>query len=220
MKITILCTSPQHPVNRHIQTWMRKHERDHVIQLLRTRAELQGGDVLFLISCAEIVRAKDRALFKHTFVLHASDLPKGRGWNPHIWAVVGGATEITVTLLEAEDKVDTGAIWAQVKVPIPKHFLWNELNEALFVAEFDLMDTVIQGMGAISPREQAADIEPTYHRLRTPADSRIDPDATLRDQFDLVRVCDPDRYPAYIDMHGIRYALRLTKMGPADPKPE
>ena len=199
---------------------MQRNATAHEIELVRSRNELQGGDILFLISCAEIIRLKDRALFRHTLVLHASDLPKGRGWNPHIWAVVNGATEITVTLLEAEDKVDTGAIWAQAKVPIPKHYLWDELNEALFVAEFELMDKVLVDLGTIVPRKQPTDEEASYHRLRTPEDSHLDPNRTLTDQFDLLRVCDPDRYPAFFDLHGVRYAIRLKKIGLAGHSPE
>ncbi len=176
MKITILCTSSGHPVNDHIHGWMDRMEGTHEIQLVRSRKELIGGDILFLISCGEIIRAQDRALFAYTFVLHASDLPKGRGWNPHIWAIVEGSSELTVTLLQAEDKVDTGAIWGQIKVPVPKHFLWDEINEALFVAEFKLMDSVLVGIDSINPVPQSTEVEPTYHRLRTPEDSRLDPD--------------------------------------------
>ena len=68
---------------------------------------------------------------------HASDLPKGRGWSPHIWQVLEGKQEIRVSLLEAEDAVDSGAIWHQNKLVIPQSALWDEVNEALFDAELN-----------------------------------------------------------------------------------
>ncbi len=216
MKITILSTSSTHPVNEWIGAWMRKHGAQHSIDLVRSRKELSKGDVLFLVSCGEIVTSKDRAPYEHTFVLHASDLPKGRGWNPHIWAVVNGETEVTVSILEAEDRVDTGAIWGQLVVPIPKHFLWDEINKAVFDAEFALMDLVVTGIDTIEPRLQATDIEPTYHRLRTPLDGRLDPKKSIADQFDLMRVSDPERYPAFIEMDGYKFTLRLERVGPVD----
>jgi len=216
MRITILCTSHTHPVNARIETWMAWRSKDHQVDLVRTRKELTQGEVLFLISCGEIITKKDRDQYGHTFVLHASDLPKGRGWNPHIWAVVNGANEITVTLLEAEDKVDTGAIWGQLVVPIPKHLLWNELNEALFDAEFKLMDMLVDSLGSIQPRAQAEDVEPTYYRLRRPSDSELDPQRSIAEQFDLLRVCDPDRYPAYIQLNGHRYTVKVEKVPSID----
>ena len=66
------------------------------------------GDILFLVSCSEIVKKDIRMKFRHTLVLHASSLPKGRGWSPHIWEILNGADQIVISLLEAEDKIDSG----------------------------------------------------------------------------------------------------------------
>lgn len=214
MRITVLCTSPHHPVNAHIERWMALHASAHEVSLLRRRDELVGGDVLLLISCGEIIGARHRALFRHTFVLHASDLPKGRGWNPHIWAILEGATEVTVSMLEAEDKVDSGAIWGKRRILVPKHWLWHEVNEAVFEAEFALIDDVLRRIGTDAGTPQPEDEAPTYYRLRHPEDSRLDPNASIASQFDLLRICDPERYPAFFDLHGHRFALRLERIGP------
>ena len=71
---------------------------------------LVGGDILFLISCNEPISKDVRALFRATLVIHASDLPLGRGWSPHIWQVLEKKRFIKVTLLEAADLVDSGSI--------------------------------------------------------------------------------------------------------------
>ena len=39
----------------------------------------------------------------------------------------------------------------------------------------------------------------------------IDPDKTIAEQFDLMRVCDPDRYPAYFNYLGYKYVIRIEK---------
>ncbi|HEY8995231.1 MAG TPA: hypothetical protein VIM71_11255, partial [Lacunisphaera sp.] len=52
--------------------------------------------------------------------------------------------------------------------------------------------------------------EPSYYPRRRPVDSRLDPDKTLREQFNLLRACDPDRYPAYFEVAGRRYEVRVT----------
>ena len=74
---------------------------------------LAGGEILFLVSCNEIIGKDVRDRYMATLVIHASDLPKGRGWSPHIWQIIEGKKEIMVSLLEAEDAVDSGAIWAK-----------------------------------------------------------------------------------------------------------
>lgn len=212
MKIDILCSSADHPVNEYLKRWIFEHERDHDISLCREKADLRGGDILFLIHCTEMIDKNTRDRFCRSLVTHASDLPKGRGWSPHIWQVLEGKQEIRVSLLEAEDAVDSGAIWHQNKLVIPQSALWDEVNEALFDAELKLMNFALTAIKDIQPEPQNAEGSITYYRKRTPADSKLDPDLSIRSQFDLMRICDPDRFPAYFELHGQNYKIRLEKM--------
>ena len=110
MKVSIVCSSRLHPIFPKLEEWCEQNKEQNDITLVERVDQLDGGDVLFLISCSELVNAKIRSLFRSTLVLHASNLPEGRGWSPHIWEIINGRNLITVSLLEAEDKVDTGAI--------------------------------------------------------------------------------------------------------------
>lgn len=212
MKITILCTDPSHPVNAHLEEWRDHQSAVHQVDILREKSELKGGDLLFLISCGQLIGEPQRRLFGKTLVIHAADLPKGRGWSPHIWQIIEGRTEITVSLLEAEDKVDSGDIWRKITLDIPKHFLWDEINQALFQAECELMDYAVEHFNDIVPRIQDENQEATYYPKRTPADSEVDPKQSLAEQFDLIRVCDPDRFPAFFNIRGHKYKLILEKI--------
>ena len=212
MRITILCSSHDHPVNAMLYVWIARHQTVHEIALARSKNELTHGDVLFLISCTEIITASDREKFTKTLVIHASDLPKGRGWSPHIWEILNGAEDVTVTLLEAEDRVDSGAIWKKLCVAIPKHALHNEINEILFGVEMDLMDFAIQEFPVARPQGQDPTAEPNYYTRRTLADSEINPLQTLVSQFDLIRVCDPVRFPAHFSLHGHCYKITIEKI--------
>ena len=111
MNITILCSSKEHPVYPYLDNWVKKHSTSHHISLLKSLDDVIGGDLLFLISFTKIVKHNIRKKFKHSLVIHASDLPKGRGWSPLVWQILQGYTKITVTLFEAVDEVDAGIIW-------------------------------------------------------------------------------------------------------------
>lgn len=212
MKITLLCSDDRHPVNAHLVRWMMSNNAKHEIVLVRQKKDLSGGDILFLISCTEILQAEDRAGYGASLVLHASDLPRGRGWSPHIWQIIEGAHEITLSLIEAGERVDSGRIWCQTKFPVAKDALWDEINQRLFDAEIELIDSVVQGFDACVPRAQNPEVAPTYYPRRTPADSRIDPQQSIASQFDKIRVCDPQRFPAFFELHGCRYTINLEKV--------
>ncbi|WP_417596837.1 formyltransferase family protein [Oceanospirillum sp.] len=211
MKISFLCSNAQHPVNRYLQRWISANEHDYQIELVRDKNALTGGELLFLISCSQVVNTQDRAQYTYTLVLHASDLPKGRGWSPYIWDIINGAHEITVTLLEAEDKVDSGRIWQKKRVPLTEDMLWDEINNQLFAAELELIDYAVANFQTIQPETQSCQIEPTYYPKRSPEDSQIDPHKTIAEQFNTLRICDPKRFPAYFELHGKRYNIILEK---------
>lgn len=212
MNISILCSSRLHPVYQYLESWVNGYRSKHNIDLVQKVSELNKGDLLFLVSCTEIIRDDDRDKFSKVLVLHASDLPTGRGWSPHIWEIISGVSEITVTLLEADSKVDSGKIWHKVKCDIPKHALWYEINQIIFKTELALIEFAINNLEKIEPYQQDSKIEPTYYRKRTPQDSRIDIDKSIKEQFDLLRVCDPERFPAFFEYHGYRYNIKLEKV--------
>ena len=212
MKISILCSSKDHPINEWLINWLKLNRKTHVVDLLRDKKDLKGGDLLFLVSCSQLIEASYRCLYKKTLTIHASDLPRGRGWSPHIWQVLDGETEIAVTLFEAEDKIDSGKIWSKKIVHIPKNALYNEINEILFNAEIFLMDYAVSSFDNVRPVNQSNEITPTYYPKRTPLDSKINPEKSIVDQFDLIRVCDPNRFPAFFELYGSRYKLFVEKV--------
>lgn len=208
--ISILCTDPQHPVNPWLGEWVERESARARTEVCRAQAELTGGDFLFLVSCHEIVRKPVRSRYRHTLVLHASALPEGRGMSPHVWQILEGRDRIALTLLNAEDALDSGSIWHQLDIVFDGTELHDEINSKLFDAETRLMSWALSHCDSSTPRPQAG--EGSFYRKRTPADSRIDPGTSLEQSFDLLRVADPQRYPAFFEYRGQRYRIRLDKL--------
>jgi len=211
MEISILCTDPDHPVVKSLQAWIADMlSIRHSVSLFHDKADLQGGDILFLVSCSQMMLDTERAKFRAALVLHASDLPRGRGWSPHVWSILDGANQISVCLLEANHPVDSGAIWLKTQFNLEGHELLPEINEKLFAAELLLMTQAVEQFERISPIPQLGDPGP-YMQKRSPADSRLDPNKTIAEQFDVLRVVDSQRYPAFFDYRGKRYLIRIEK---------
>lgn len=210
-RISILCTDPTHPVNQPLQAWVSTRGLDANLQveIFRNWRELRGGDFLFLVSCHQIVRKPVRDLYRHTLVLHASDLPRGRGMSPHIWEILSGARRLTLSLINAEDEVDSGDIWSQLQFEVEAHELYDEINRKLFNAELELMDWALANCDTAKPRQQSG--EPSFYAKRSPADSQVDPRCSIVDSFDRLRVADPQRYPAWFEHLGRRFTIRIER---------
>ncbi len=205
MKISVLCTDSNHPVINSLRVWMNEmSSKGHSPSLVYDKSELMGGDILFLVSCSQVIRDTERKKYKVALVLHASDLPKGRGWSPHIWSILSGSKKITVSMLEASEPVDSGTIWLKKTFSLEGHELLPEINEKLFSTELSLMIDAVEQFEAIKPLQQIGDPGP-YMKKRLPKDSQLDPYKTIAEQFDLLRVVDSERFPAFFDYLGKRY---------------
>ncbi len=66
-----------------------------------------------------------------SFNLHASILPKYRGAAPINWAIINGEKETGVTTFFLEDRVDTGNMILQARVPIGENETAGELHDIL-----------------------------------------------------------------------------------------
>jgi hypothetical protein len=53
--------------------------------------------------------------------------------------------------------------------------------------------------------------ESTFYKKRIGKDSELDINKSIVDQFDLLRVCDNERYPAYFIIEEKKYILKITK---------
>ena len=216
--IDVLCSDPGHPVMPWLRRWASK--RPEPVQILHDVSDANGGKVLFLVSCSQLINSERRARYEACLVLHASDLPEGRGWSPLVWQVLEGREDMVLSLLDADEPVDSGAIWAKRSFRVPNHATFAEINERLFTAEVELMDDALRLIAeGHKPKPQSVEAATWYPRRR-PADSRLDPARTIEEQFDLLRVSDPARYPAYVELRGHRYAVTLTKIDQTQTKGE
>lgn len=178
-------------------------------KLCRAHDEIMQGGVAFYLGCVKITPPDILARNHRNLVVHASDLPKGRGMSPWTWQVLEGAKNIPVCLLDAEEEVDSGAIVYKDFIALEGGELVDDLRAMLSDKTFDLCmrflssDTCAQG--------QAQTGEPSYYKRRGPEDSQLDVDKTIADQFPLLRVVDNDNYPAFFEMNGQKYILKIYK---------
>jgi len=177
-------------------------------QLIGSHEQIQQGDVLCLLSCEKIL--KDLSKNHYNLVVHGSALPQGRGWSPLTWQVLEGKNEIPMTLFEATSAVDAGRIYLQSTIRLDGTELNHEMRDKQGIAIIDLIMKFLQSLPAPVSIEQQG--EASYYKRRSPEDSRLDVSKSIADQFNLLRVVDNDRYPAFFTYKGSRYTLKIEKV--------
>jgi len=181
----------------------------HESELIHDYTSVREGDILVLLSCENIVGTEILRKHKNNLVVHASDLPSGKGWSPLTWQILEGKNEIHVTLFEAVEKVDAGAIYGQEILKFDGHELIDELRQKLNIASINLILEFIKKYPIVKGRKQEGD--ESFYKRRKKKDSKIDPHKSLVEQFNILRIVDNDRYPAFFELYGKRYIIRIEK---------
>lgn len=206
MKVQLLADNPSSWIIPYAEQLLHQLQENRIdVCLIHRHEEVERGDILCLLSCEKIF--KQLQLNKHNLVVHESDLPKGKGWSPLTWQVLEGKDEIPVTLFEAVEQVDAGPIYGQEMLRLKGTELLPELKHLQGEATIKLILDFIEKYPNVTGRKQEG--EATFYKKRSPKDSELDARKSLEEQFNLLRVCDNERYPAYFMHKGRKFKLKV-----------
>ena len=177
-------------------------------------SEIQSRDAAFFLGCTTVCPDELLSLNPFNFVVHESDLPKGRGFAPVSWSVLNNHDKLVFSLIEATAKIDCGKIYSQRCVSLKGNELCAELRDIQGRNTINIcLDFVTSGSLNGSKEQQG---EPTYYERRTPADSELDIEKSITEQFNLLRIVDNERYPAFFYHKGRKYILKIEDVGDYD----
>ncbi|MFA5975492.1 MAG: formyltransferase family protein [Elusimicrobiota bacterium] len=185
--------------------------RKHRVRWVHRAADVPLGELAFILGFFQIVPSKVLSRNKHNLVVHESRLPKGRGWSPMTWQVLEGSNRIHLTLFEAVEKVDAGTVYLRGEVPLKGHELLVEIREKTIREMLRLCRTFVKQYPALIARGKPQTGRPTFYARRKASDSRLDPRKSIEKQFNLLRMVDNESYPAFFELKGHTYRLKIEK---------
>lgn len=171
----------------------------------------EEGDVLIALHYPALIPKEHFCLHRCNIVIHGSDLPSGRGRSPIHWQVEEGHNEITLTMFEMGDGADNGPIYFRHKLSLDGTELLPYIRLKLLRAELDMID-IFLSKWPMTPLEQQG--EPSYYPKRSRENQKLDPNKTIAEQFDKMRVSDNERYPLWFEHRGNTYELKINSNAP------
>jgi len=170
-------------------------------------------DINIILSYFKIIKKRYLDKSKKNIVIHASNLPYGRGMSPLTWQILKGKTKVVFSLIEANEKMDEGKVYYKQKVKIPKDVLFNEIKKIQLESSLRLIFKFLDkykntGQFPINHSQKG---KPYYFKLRTKIDSKLNIDKSLRSQFNHLRVCDSANYPSYFIINKKKFIIEVRK---------
>lgn len=195
----------------NIELEQKLKELGHCVHLINSKDELVEGDIAFFLSCFEIIKKDKLKLNKNNIVVHASKLPEGKGWSPMSWQILEGKNNIPITLFEADENVDAGVIYLQDELILNGTELIAEWQELLGEKIVGMCINYVKNYNLLEPKAQ--DGQESFYSKRTPQNSALDVNKTIKEQFNLLRIVNNESYPAFFEINGQKFKLKIEKYG-------
>ena len=209
MRITILTDNPKSWVIPYIKGLKEKLSENHEITHIFSSKDIKKGDLMLILSCEKILKDYHLSFHKSNIVVHPSELPKGKGWSPLAWQVLEGENRIPLTLFEANDKVDDGDVYQVDYIELNASELNDEIKHLQGLKTIEMILRYVDGFESREGIPQTGD--ETFYEKRTFKDSELNIYKNIDEQFNLLRVVDNERYPAFFLKDGVKYVLKIYK---------
>ena len=166
--------------------------------------------ILFILGYHRIIDQNVLNKNNHNVVIHESDLPKGKGFAPLFWQILEGNNSIVFSMFEAIEGFDNGPIYMKRELKLSG----LELNEELRMKQANLtmemcVDFASNIKSFLPPTTQVG--KETFYSRRKCIDSKLNIDSTLKEQFNLLRIVNNDKYPAFFEINGEKYIIKIEK---------
>jgi methionyl-tRNA formyltransferase len=207
MKIQILIDNPNSWAVSNAKNLVSEISKNHSCKLIHSHEEVENGDILFLLSCEKKFTQFEKN--KHNIVVHQSDLPSGKGWSPMAWQILEGKNTIPITLFEANEKIDSGDYYIKDSATLDSSELAEEARDKVVIVMNKMILRFISDISNMKPIKQTG--SESFYRKRTAEDSGLDINKTISEQFNLLRVVDNERYPAFFIKDGVKYIIKIEK---------
>ena len=176
-----------------------------------------GAQLGVVVAFGQLLPVSLLEALPHGFVnLHFSLLPRWRGAAPVERAILAGDAETGVDLMRIEAGLDTGPVFARVRVPIGADETAGELHARLVVAGTELLRTHLDSIPGAEGEPQSGDA--TYADKLGVEEFRLDAARPAAELARVVRAGNP-RPGAWVRVDGRRVKVWRAHAAPSDGGP-
>lgn len=208
--ITILVESKSNWFFKYAEKLKRKLNKKHHVKIITDIRNLNNNnDILFVLSYYKIIKENSLKKSKKNFVVHGSNLPRGRGFSPISWNILKGKKEIFLCLFEiGKNKiVDSGNIFLKKKIIFKGNELINEIRHQISLKIIKMCCNIMSKKISFFGYKQSG--KATYFRKRNKLDSELDINKSLKSQFNLMRIADNEKYPLFFNYKNKKFIIKI-----------
>jgi methionyl-tRNA formyltransferase len=167
------------------------------------------NSIVFVLSYTKILDIDFIKSNKKVLIIHPSKLPKDKGFAPVQNQILKNKKLIHICILEASDKVDSGPVIYRDTFLLLGHELSNEIRKKQAISTFKLISKFLKNYPKYKAYKQKG--TSNFNKRRGPKASELNINKSIKSQFNLLRICDNDCYPAFFEHKKNIYVIKIFK---------
>ncbi len=198
--------------------WIKKYfnykninfsKKKYSLNFFTNKSKVKNFDVVFVLGYTKKLSNKFLKNNILTLLVHESNLPYGRGSAPIQWQILKNKKNIKICLIMVDKKLDCGDIILKDQMIFKGDELNGEIREKQAKYTLKIINNFLKKYPKFIRKKQKG--LPTYFRKRNELDSKLNINKSIKKQFNLLRICDNENYPAYFVFKSNKYKLKIYK---------
>ena len=192
-------------INKNIFQKNKKYKYNFVDNINK----LKNYDLTFILGYTKIIKLKNLKKNKLNLVVHESDLPKGKGFAPVQNQILLGKNKIPICLFQANERVDSGRIFKKEFFNVKETSLYNQIRNDQGNATMKIIKKFLKEYPNIKSKKQTG--KSTFFKKRNKLSSEINILKSIKSQFNLLRIVNNEKWPAFFKYKGKKFYLKIYK---------
>lgn len=196
--------------------WIRKYLDKNIKKfpknfkyLIKTNINNIKNKIVFVLSYTRILPISFLNSNILVLIVHPSKLPNDKGFAPVQNQILRKKNKIYNTIIKATEKVDAGPIILQSSFTLKGNELSEEIRFRQAESIFKLITKFLKQYPKIKFKKQKG--KSFFNKKRSRKDSKLNINKNIRSQFNLLRICDNEKYPAFFYYKKTKYILKIYK---------
>ena len=208
-KVTFLLDNSNLWIENYLKNENFKYSNKYIFKITKKQNSIRGQDIVFPLSYTKILPDDFLNKNKLTLIVHPSKLPRDKGFAPVQYQVLKKKNKIFVSLIKAEKEVDSGNIYLREYFLLKGYELSDEIRKMQAKAVFNIIKSFLNKYPKLQNTTQTG--QSNFNLRRTPSHSELNINKTIKSQFNLLRICDNNLYPAFFYHKKKKYILKIFR---------
>lgn len=208
-KVTFLLDANNLWIENFLKNQNFNYSGKYIFKITKDPNSILNQDIVFPLSYTKILSEDFLNKNQLTLIVHPSKLPKDKGFAPVQYQILKKKSKIFVSLIKADKQVDSGNIYLREHFLLKGYELSDEIRTMQAKAVFRIIKSFLKKYPKLKNIPQKG--KSTFNRRRTPGDSELNINNSIKSQFNLLRTCDNNLYPAFFYHKKNKYILKIFR---------